>query len=306
MPISTVHKLDKVLCTTPALDLSQIISARMSSETQMLIDRPAGHPHPLFSSIQSQRPVCEFSTSDLGTVLAAVGVGGAALATGIMYLKLGAATGSASRVGTSHIALSIAEGVIYWTRISLPHNGQGTVDVVLAANYDGVNNPVVATASVPLSGNLADSFHFGAGPVAVNGVAIPGVQSIEISSGVQLLTEGGESELWDTFTGIELTEPTIVVQTREAVNYGTFGLTGTILNGTTGITAFARKFAANNGRVANITAEHVKFVGALGAAIPQDTSGEGTSLTTDSILFQLVAPSDSTLPLVVTNNQAIT
>ena len=111
----------------------------------------------------------------------------------------------------------------------------GTISVVIAANWDGSNNPIIYAGTQALSGNIASALHFGCGPVQVNGSPVPGIKNITISSGVQLIQEGSGSDEWPTFTGLEFTQPSITVQTIEVVNWGTFLLDGTALNGSTGL-----------------------------------------------------------------------
>lgn len=308
MAISTVHKIDKVLSTTPSLDLSQITNFRVDGGAQILVDYPAGHVHPMYDATQEVRASASFTTTQIDTLLSAVTVAGGASASTDFYVKAGTSTGSTARASSAHRKLRITEGVIFWDRISLPHNGQATVDVTVVANYDGSNNPIILTTSQALSGNLTSTLHFGAGPFDINGTQIVGIQNVEISSGVQVAQEGGESELYPTFTFIQATAPTVTIQTREATNWGALAdIDGLALNGTTGITFFARKYAADGGgRVTDVSAEHVKFVGSFGVVTPVDTSGDGNSLTTDTLLITLRANTDSTLPLVITTSQAIT
>lgn len=308
MSISSIFKLDKVVTSTPSLDISHILSARAAPEAIVQRFRPAGHETAMHVSVQEERPVIEATTPELDVLLGGVGVGGAALTTGYLYLKEATVVGSTARATLNHQRLAIAEGIIYWTRFVLPHNGQGTVDFVLLANYDTSNNPIVYAGSQALSGNLAAGNHFGCGPVAINGSSLDGITEIEVNSGIQVLSEGSESEVWPTFVGIEQVEPSLTLRTKTAgvPNWSTIGIAGTALNGTTGITFYARKFSADGGRVADGTAEHIKFVGAYGLVLPQETSGDGTQPAMDSLTIALRANSDTGDELAVTTSSAIT
>ena len=57
--------------------------------------------------------------------------------------------------------------------------------------------------------------------------------------------------------------------------------------------------------VANATAEHIKFTGLLGSAVPIDSSGQGTSPISHTFRCELVAPDDSTLPLTINTGATI-
>lgn len=305
MGIDTIHKIDKIVLPS-SVEFSQLTNTDAAAGIQMLKVRPAGHPHVMFVANQKQEPVINFTTNELETLLGAVGVGGAAVGnTSYVYYKLATETGSVARATTSHHRLGIAELLAYWSTIRLPHNGQGEADVSLAPVFDGTNDPVVYGGSIALPGNLSAAQNFGAGPVGLNGTALPGIQNIEIASGLQLTREGGESEEWDTFIGVEMTDVIVTITLKEAVNWGTLGLTGTALNGTSGLQFYARKYAANGSRVANATGEHILFQATTGKAVPVNTTGQGSSPISDTLRVECVAPDDSTLPLIPTLNSMI-
>lgn len=305
MAVSTLHKLDKI--TLPSsVEFSVIRNARYSAGIESLVERPAGHPHPMFRANLQQRPTVEFSTPQLDVLLAAIGAGGASLgASTTLYFKLGAATGSVARATAQHRKLTLASAFAYWSSIRLPHNGAGEASVMLNAVYDGTNDPFVYAGSQALSGNLAAGSFFGAGPVKINGVEIPGIKEITIESGVQLIQEGSGSELYDTFVGVETTAPVVTIRTLENVNWVTLGLNGTALNGSTGLAFWARKFDPLGSRVANATTEHILFTGLLGSALPVDSSGDGAAPISDTIRVELLSASDGVIPLTANTAAAI-
>lgn len=308
MAVSTIHKLDKIVLPS-SVEFSVIRNARASAGIESLLERPAGHPHPMFRATLQQRPVVEFTTTQLDVALANITVAGASLGSSALYYKLGAVVGSAARNASSHGKITVAASCGYWTSIRLPHNGAGEANVNMTAIYDGSNAPFVFGGSQTLSGNLAAGNFFGCGPVAINGSNVPGIKEITIDSGVRLIQEGASSEVWDTFVGVEVTEPRVTIRTVHAVNWATLGLDGVALNGSTGLVFYARKFAANAdsaARVADGTAEHILFQGLLGTAFPVDTAGDGSAPISDTLVVELVAGSDSVLPLVATTASAIT
>ena len=172
--------------------------------------------------------------------------------------------------------------------------------------WDGTNDPLVY-ATGALSGNLTGSEYFCAGPVSINGTSYPGVKSIEIDSGTELIHESSDGEVWPSFVGIQHVAPTVTIKLFEKVLLNTVGLQGSALNGTTGLVFYARKYANGTpARVANATAEHIKFIGLNGAVIPIDADGQDSSPYTDTIKIELVSVSDSVLPLTLTAGSAIT
>jgi hypothetical protein len=304
MPIQTLHKLDKLVLAGP-VSICALTNQRISAGIEMMMEKPAGHTHDMFAAIMRQRPKTEFSTPQLATILGLIPVSGVALGASTLYLKKAAAIAAVARATAGHKKLVLNSLVAYWTQIRLPHNGKGEIQVVLCAVYDGTNQPYVYTGSVALSGNLTSTEYFGAGPVSINGVAVPGVQEITIQSGIQLYEEGASTEVYDTFVGVETTGVTVTVQTKEMTNWSVLGLNGVALDGTAGLAFYARAFKNQDTRYADSATSHILGQALYGMAIPQDTNGDGSATLTDTLQVHCIANTDSSLPLVFTPAIAI-
>ncbi len=304
MSISTLHRLDKI---TGPLALTEISQMKWDAGIKSMIEFPAGHTDPMFRANQEQKPLVSFSCHDLATLLGTVSLAGLAISSTplVTYFKKASTTGNVARATTQHRKITVNLGFLHWSRISLPHNGRGDASCVLTAIYDGTNDPFVYAGSSALSGNLTATEYFGAGPVSINGSSIPGVKSIDIDSGIELVEEGSDSEVWNTFVGMQRRTPKVTIKTLENVNWATLGLAGTALNGSTGLVFYGRKYSAQ-GRVANATAEHIKFIGLNGSAIPMDSDGQDSSPISDTLVCELISASDSVLPLTVNAASAIT
>lgn len=303
---TSIWKLDKIVMPS-SVEFTELSNMRWDAGIEQMVEHPAGHPHPMFTAIKAQKPAIEFTTPQLSTLLANIGVGGASITSALTtYFKSATATGSVARATTSHKKIVLNKTLAYWNTLRLPHNGKGDADVVLRAVWDGTNDPFVYTGSVALSGNLTAPEYFGAGPASINGTDIPGIQSIEVASGVKLIEAGGSSNVWDDFVGLEMTAPVVTIRTFEAVNWATLGLAGTALDGSAGLVFYARKYSANGTRVANATTAHIKFIGLLGHAVPVDSAGQEAGAITDTLRCTLVASSDSVVPLTGTVSSAIT
>lgn len=304
MAIANLHKVDK-LVVGGSTTLHEIENVRVDAGVQSMIRYPEGHVAPLMRAGLMQRPVLTFTTSEIDTVLGAVGQYGLAVSSDTdFYEKLATATGNASRAASSHKRYRISDCFVFWSRISLPHNGVGTIDVTVIPVYDGSNNPIVPAGSTALTGTLSATNHFCAGPVAYNGTTINGVQSIEIALNPDLFQEGGEGELWDTFVGMQRIQPIVTVTHRDAISLTGLGILGTVLNGSTGLTMYGRHMTGT-GRSANGTSAHLKLVGANGAVIPNEISGQNSDPTMHTSRFELVAASDSTDPMTLTTGTTI-
>ena len=260
----------------------------------------------MFRANQHQKPMVSFTTTQLDVLLGAVGPGGAAVGAISTYFKLAATTGNVARATTSHQKVAISQSCVYWTNIRLTDKGMGEAQVIIVCIYDGTNDPFVYTGSVALAGTLVAGNFFGAGPVSVNGVSIPGIQEITIDSGVKLVQLGDSSDEFDTFVGIEEGRPSITVKTLEMVNWSTLVLRGTVLDGAAGIVAYGRKYSNYGSRVANATAAHLKFSGLYGTCIPIESAGDVRSPIGDTLKVELVTSVAETNPLTCAVAQAIT
>lgn len=306
MAVANALKVDKIVLPS-GVEFSHVSNVRTAPEIQDFLSNPAGHPFPMFGANAVIKPVISFTTEQVDVVLANIGAGGVAISsTSYLYLAVATETGKVARATTSHFRYSVAKLLAYWTTIRAPHNGAVTADVVLVAGWDGSNAPIIPGGSVALSGNLVAGNRFGAGPGSVNGTAIGGIQEWTATSGIRLIEAGGESELYNSFIGVETGEPTLDVTYFGPNALTTYGLGGTVLNGSTGIIVYGRKFSPNGGRVADGTSEHFYLQGLLGTLKVLEVSGQGAQLYQNRIQARLVATSDSVLPLVAATSQAIT
>lgn len=311
MPISNIYKLDQIVLPGP-VNIQTLSNSQLNFGVTSMNNRGAGQLFPNFSTTEMQQPQVDFTTKALDLLLGACGVGGVSYSSAVScYLKAATATGYATRATTSHKKAVINSSLLYWSNIKLQHNGQGEVQCSLVVNYDGTNDPVIFTSSIALTGTIAATNYFGAGPVYINTVQIPGVQEINITSGVKLIQAGGESDEFNTFQGIETGEPEVTIKTFEPVNWEQLLLRGIALNGVSGLTFFARKYLAQgststgvSARVPNGTTAHIQFQAINGRAVPMDTQGQESGPISDTLKIECIALTD-VLPLIVTTGSAI-
>jgi hypothetical protein len=309
MSIATIHRLDKIVFPS-ANEIIALRNQRWDAGIQSLVEHTAGHPFPQFIATQAQKPLIGFTTPQLAAMLTECSViNGKSITTAInTYFKKGSITGNVARATTEHSLIAVQDVYLYWTRINLRHNEVATIDVVLATAYDGTNSPFAITSgSVALSGTMLTSSlaYFGAGPVEINTVSVGAIQEVTIESGIKLIEEGDASELYNTWTGLEMAQPTVTIKTLHRTNWATLGLAGVALDGSAGLEVWARKFASDGTRVANATAEHIKFTGLFGRAIAVDSNGEGTTAVTDTLKVELRANTDTGDPLTYSVASAI-
>lgn len=292
MSVAQEWFLDKIILPS-SVEFHALQSARLDAGISSLIERAAGEVHPNFIATQVQRQAIHFTSPQLDTCLTNIPLIGASIASSTMYVKKGTVTGRIARETTSHYKVATTTACIYWSSIRLPHNGVGTVDLVIATIYDGTNEPFIYTGSTALSGSVSSQNYFGAGPVYINNTAYTDVQEIVINSGVELFELGGSSEVYNTAVGVRTVQPSIEVKMLQAINWGSsMGANGVALNGTNGFIAYGRKYSADGNRVANATAGHVGVSCLSGRVIPLDTTGDGSNIVSDR--FRVEARYNST------------
>lgn len=286
------------------------IAAGIDTETHYAV----GHPDPQARTTTQQRAMFEFSTPQLKTLLsgslANVGVRGNSSdnlsGTLINYLKKKTTIGSVARGTTQHKSLTLNKWHMFWSQITLSHRQTSEASVTVNAVYDTSNDPIVYANGVALPGSLTAAEQFGCGPASINGTSISElIEEIQVSSGVKLMQLSGCDIVWDTYCATEMTDTVVTIKCKEPVNWSTLGLAGGELDGTSGLEFYARR-KGPNGPVANATSSHIYFIGASGRYIPVDTSGSGSSETTDTLRVELNAPDSSTLALLGTVDSAIT
>jgi hypothetical protein len=306
MSISSAFKLDKVVLPS-SVEFSHVENLRLAPEIESILSSPAGHPWPMFRGNAKVKPILSFDTEQVDVVVANIPVGGLSITSAsYLYFALATLTGKVARATTSHTRMVMNKLIAYWTSIRMPNGGFGVANVVLCLAWDGTNAPIVPASSVALSGNLIAGDRHGAGPVSVNGSAVGGVQEWVANSGIQIIEAGGESEIYNSFVGIERGTPTLDVSYIGPNAITTFGQNGTVLDGSAGIVAYGRKFTPNGDRVADATAQHFYLQGLLGTLKVLETGGQGAQLGMNRIQAELVASSDSVAPLVGADDQAIT
>lgn len=310
MPVANVWKPDRIVLGSAAT-FSQFESVTIAPQVEASFLRFAGHTSPMGRSLLRVRPLITFTTPEVSTVATSIPITGLALTDdSYIYFKQAATSGvsgATARATTSHARYVISQLVAYWTRIGGEHGSAATAEVVIAAVYDGTNAPFVYAGSVALPGTFAvnNPVEFGIGPCSLTAAVAGAInlrpRAITINSGVQLLQEGNASEPYDTFVGVNTTEPTVEVQSHERLSMGQFGLLGDALS-STGIIGYFRKIGE---RAADASTVHLQFSSAYGVVEPSDeTTTDGMWI--DKVMVKLHAASDTTQPITFTGSSAIT
>lgn len=267
------------MTTTPAFTLyaaqlgstflDQIERQSYSAGIEEMIIRANGAVSPQFAAIAHQSPKIDLTTTNLVAGLSA-GTGGWT-ASGSnpasfywrQYVNLGTLS-----TGATATKLSMTQGLIVPTRLSADQKG-AKLDISAIPVWDGTNLPFTATANQTPSGTAQVNNVFVAGPIALAGTELNGIQSIDIDFGNKPLLLGSNGIAFDNFGAIQIRQPSVTVKTTDLSALASIGTTA---EGA----AFSLYFVAVSAygtRIAAATASHVKLTGT--AAMIQIDSAEG-------------------------------
>jgi hypothetical protein len=301
MAVANAHVLHGIL--NGASFISQVTNARVSPQINEQVSFAAGLPVPLFVGNLGQNPDITFDTTQLVTILDLVKSSTTPIIKDLsgantdLYFKVVAERGTRTAdASLAHLRFRAAEAVLICNQITAGHQSEASASCRIALPYDGTNEPLVPAGSLALAGTPSAATHFVAGPVFINTVQVTGIQDITIDFGWQLFEIGGGGELYNTFLAVQSQAPSVTITTTN-VPWPTYGLNGTAL---TALSVYLRKVSAT-GRVANGTAQHIKFAATAGDIFISDTTSGNNDMASTTIRMPLVAPSATGDPLSITS-----
>lgn len=305
MAISTSHVLHGVNLGGSTF-ISQIQSGRPATNVQRLVAESAGLPYPLFTATMGVNPAFTLEATQLKSLLDLTGAvtGIADLSGGNTDLYFKKVTDLGRRLADAtagHMRFRMSQAFYALDRITAGHNSEAVASGRVGTTYDGSNNPLVPAGSTALAGTPVGATHWLAGPVALNTVQLPGVADITIDFGRQVMEMGADGELYNTFAACMFYAPVVTIRSYEHC-WATYGLNGTAL---TAMSLYLRK-VGTTGRVADATAEHIKFTSSTGVIHVEESTGGGNEPSMTTVTVQLVSSSASTEPITVDTASAIT
>lgn len=308
MSVGTVYALHGVV--NGATFITQIDSARPTTNTQYQDGVPAGFPFPLFTSNFAQNPDITLETPQVKTILDLTGalssiVDLSGANTDLYFKKISDMGRRVADATLEHKRFRMAQSFLSLASISAGDRTRAVASIRIGATYNGVVAPLVPAGSLALSGTPTAAEHYVAGPVFYNtgggSTQIPGVQNVQIDFQRLLIELSGDGELWNTFAACQMYAPVITVQCTEH-GWETFGAAGSVL---TGASIYLRKIAPT-GRVADGTAQHTKFAGTSGLIMPVESTGGNNDPSISTYRIALVGADAVTEPITVNTAIAIT
>lgn len=205
----------------------------------------------------------------------------------------------------THKNYDVPIGYVYWTSIDFSSRQDVKASVVLDALFDPTGVPttpfsVVETVAIPAV--TAGLKIFTLGRVQLNGTDIPRVQSVNITNELQF--EQDDDILRTVYKERAVVNDGTIrirVKTKERFNWlaAGFGFNGTALNGSTGLTVWARRK-----NFAESALEHTRIRASTGVVYPVNAQGTGSQLMVDEFVAELLLPASGSI-LAFTSGLAV-
>ncbi len=270
-------------------------------------DVTSGSVYPEFLSLTAQQPVASFSTLQIARALGVAGLTGLAITgTGLKFYLRKHAEGSTRAGASSHRKFTINEGIIVPRSLTCDHQGDAELSYDVIITYDGSNDPVVIADSFSLPAGLVDDQRFSLGSTTIGGIALAQIRQFQIDFGVNAVSEGADSDIWDRYVSIRNITPSL---TLRGVDPEWFSAAKIPLVGKVAVhantTVYLRKREEGATFLADGTAEHIKFT-ADGLATIETLATVSGEEASETVLMMPLNYDGTNDPLVIDTASAIT
>jgi len=242
----------------------------------------SGEVYARFQSLVAQKPGATFATEHVGAALDIIPLTGFNLENGVNGLHLYSQkwqSGGSRDTGAVHIRDQIKVGILALRRLSCDHQGDAVLELEAVAGWNGsdVDGPILRTNNISVPTGLTTGERFTLGKITVGGVVLTHFRSLEFDFGLEIVSEGSESEIWDRFVAVRSIQPRMTVR---GINLQWFLATGAIpMIGKAGIhantTVYLRERKAGGTFELDATITHIQITGDGYITIdtPMDASG---------------------------------
>lgn len=261
---------------TPSnLTLAAIDSVEVTPGIEMIAARPGGTVDNAILATAFVEAGIKLTTRDLAAVLAGCSFSsGKKCTAGEIQFRLRDSGGTYAS-GSSHVTLNSAGGgLLHIEEFGAEQDGKEGADVSLAfiPLYDGTNLPVVANTSQALSGTPAIAAVHCLGPVYLEGAQLQGVQRVRVKTGIKVIRQRADGELYDRIAVIAERAPTVEIEGLNLSVVGTTGLIGSAVD--TGLVCYFLKAVPGGGRYDGGDAVHCSVTVTDGMYTVSSISGQ--------------------------------
>lgn len=214
MSTTSQYYLHGILLPTGAW-ISQLTDTTPASNVQQIVEYAAGAAVPSFRGAHGARPDVSFTSTQIGTILAACGMWGADLSAGNcdLFYRQGANLSTRAALATSsHLRIRAVRAMLYWESITAKQGDLATIRCRLVPTFDGINPPLVATGSTTIASQPLAVAPYTLGPVALNGVALDALAGWTLSLNPTLNEKASGGDSWTSFCGISRHDPVLEIQ----------------------------------------------------------------------------------------------
>ena len=298
--------------------LGAITRSSFSVGAMIRSEPTSGEAYARHQAVVGRRPMASFTTLDIATALTEISALGLyVISTGTvvaldLYL-VPHAVGGTRQSGSINRQYNIVRAFMVPKTLRVEFGGDAALDVDIIIMHDGsANDAVIISDTVALPSGIADAIRYTIGPVTLAGVVYTQVRSLELDFGLNVVTEGADSDIYPVFVSIQDIRPRLTLRGLDAkwlsktATPPKIPFTGLATPAHANTKFFLRKRTQDGASyVLDATAEHIKFTMAGFLTVTQGFDGSsGGGVETVAVLEGKYDNSNN--PVVVTTAIAIT
>ena len=265
--------------------IKQCQTVSHSNNANPYVGRNSGGAAPAFVGLMSAEPTATFTTMDVAGFVGIFGVAGASVTSGTVTIPYRKRTSGSTYAGTlSHFTMTGANAFGYPTSFTASQDqaASATAEIKFLSTT-GLAAPLTTATGATLA---AQSYNvsYTLGPAGINGTQVPEITAITVNPGLQVEVRMFNGSPYPESCYVIQTDPTIELTFADFDSIDTYGPIFASNDGND-VTAFFRKMDDGSTRVADATAEHIKFTLSDGLITIPDFSASDTSDGSGTILI---------------------
>jgi hypothetical protein len=231
MAISDVQVPAPVVITDGAspVSIGSISQVSLQLNNNIIREVAGGQVYQSLPRIARVAPVASFTTWSLAEAFDNLNVFRKCLSAA-SYLEMYTATRECggNKAGSTHTKYTITNGIIVPRTLRVDHTGHCSMSYeVYAHSADGAAAPFTQSLTSALPASFGDNnSRWTINACVIDANSILDKQSISIDFGVNLIQRGGDSNVYDTFTGMRSAQPRVTITTINPDEFATVGLSG--------------------------------------------------------------------------------
>lgn len=240
-----------------------IVDQGLSRDLQTMLEGGEESIYRSFGALVGSRAGARATSKDIKAVLDALGVAYMTVDSDethpgvVMYFQRYAA--GASRATAAAFSATFANGLVVPRTLEFPHQAAATAGLEVFPYKSGSTGAVVYNEADTIPTAYPElTTSFTKGPLKLNGTEVDGLDRVTIEPGVEVITEGRDSDLEPTFAAVSRIMPVLTA------NGAHIDITSTLTEdgayyAASQVVFYARKRSEGGTFVADGTAEHIKF-----------------------------------------------